>query len=167
MKTLKLTLYGMAILFGTVLFGQSKLSDLTNSNQQNAELRMDYIGNNLNLSQNQKDKITVIRKNTLIEQENLKLNRDLDNSNRGIAMKALRVSEREQILKILTPEQAVKYQSMKQERQLSNKKHHKRQNVKQIKNKRNRNHSLESDRKEENKRAKAQGLKANSATLNK
>ena len=131
MNKIKLSLLSFGILFGSVVFAQEtkQLSQQKLSNEQNMEKRADNFGRDLDLSAEQREKIADIRKRTNEERQNLKNDLRTDNSNRGTAMQNLRLKEREEISKVLTPEQALKFDAMKENRRTNHQKRdHKYQN---------------------------------------
>ena len=119
MHILKLSLLSFGILFGSTVFAQDKmeLSKKQLSNQPRQEIRGNDLSQELELSEKQKEQISEIRKRTNEDRLKLKNTHRMDKARLGDSMKELRAKEREEISKILTPEQLVKFDASKDKRQ--------------------------------------------------
>lgn len=118
MNNIKLALLGFGILFGSMVTAQetNQISSHRLTKEQRIEKHMARFGEDLDLTAEQKAKITEIRKNSIAERQQLKNKASLEKSDIGAAMKSIHLKEQEQISKVLTPEQARKYNSLKEER---------------------------------------------------
>lgn len=124
----------MAVVGGTILFGLSALAQQTPTDAQNAPaqtqnvpagkmkardniaMRIQRMSQHLNLTEDQKSKITPILQSQMEQARSIRQDTSLTPDQRRAKMKELRESTRSQIEPILTPEQREKMENFAQRR---------------------------------------------------
>lgn len=115
---IKFSILGLGILFGSAVFAQEtkQLSQKKVMKEQHMEKRMDHFGEKMELTADQKAKITEIRKNSALERQKIKDDAVADKTKKAEAFQAIYTKERTEIGKILTPEQSLKWEKMQNDR---------------------------------------------------
>lgn len=114
MNKIKISILSIGIFISTVAFAQDQDSRL--SKEERMEQRIDKFAKELELTADQKEQLTELRKNSFEKRQELRNDESLDDVSKKSAIKTLHKKDKEKMAEILTDEQAAKLKTIKKER---------------------------------------------------
>lgn len=120
MNKIKLSILSFGIFFASAAIAQDQKPQMTK--EQRTEKHMDHLASELNLTETQKEQITVLNKTTREKSQSVRNDATMDEAAKKAAMKSVRQEKKAEMSKILSEEQALKMKAMHDERKAKHKK---------------------------------------------
>ena len=120
MNKFKLSILSFGIFFASAAIAQDQKPQM--SKEQRMEKQMDHLASELNLTETQKEQLTVLNKTSREKSQRVKSDATLDDAAKKAAMKSVHQEKKAEMNKILNEEQAAKMNLMRDERKAKRKK---------------------------------------------
>ena len=122
MNKIKLSILSLGIFFASEAIAQDQKPQM--NKEQRMEKHMDQLALELELTAVQKEKMTVLHKESFESRQKVKNDASLDEAGKKAAMKSLKKEKKAEMAEILSDEQAAKLKAMKAERKANGKANH-------------------------------------------